>query len=65
MIKKSPNTKLYERADGLMQSFRESVRAAQKSARDAGVPVSIVMDGKRYLAMPNGEMVVDGEQSGG
>lgn len=64
MIEKSPELKTYEKADALMQGFRDSVRNAQKAARDAGVPAVFVVNGLRYLAMPSGEIVRHEKQNG-
>jgi len=65
MIEKSPEVKIYEQADAMMQSFRASVRQAQQSAREAGVPVSLFINGHRYNAMPDGEIVSVDNESGG
>ena len=56
MIEKSPDVKLYEQADSLIDEFRESVRLAQKHARDSGVDYTFVENGIRYVARPNGNI---------
>lgn len=56
MIEKSPDTKLYEKSDALMERFRDSVRKAQNAAKSAGIPSAFVINGQRYLALPNGEI---------
>jgi len=56
MIEKSPDVKLYEQADQLLDEFRASVRDAQKTAHDSGVDYTFVANGIRYVAHPNGEI---------
>ena len=65
MIEKSPEMKMYERSDALMQEFRDSVRRAQASARDAGVAAVFVVNGLRYLAMPDGTITAHDGTNGG
>jgi hypothetical protein len=56
MIEKSAEMKIHEQADAMMHSFRQSVRNAQQSAKESGIPVTIVVDKRRYNIMPNGEI---------
>ncbi len=56
MIEKSPDVKLYEQADSLLDQFRASVRAAQEHARSSGVDYTFTSNGIRYIAHPNGEI---------
>jgi hypothetical protein len=56
MIEKSPETKLYEQSDAMLQEFRDSVRNAQLAAKSAGVAKVFVINGQRYLALPNGDI---------
>ena len=56
MIEKSPDVKLYEQADSLLDEFRASVRAAQERARSSGVDYTFTSNGIRYIARPNGEI---------
>ena len=56
MIEKSPDVRLYEQADSLLDEFRASVRAAQEHAHRAGVDYTFVANGIRYIAHPNGEI---------
>ena len=56
MIEKTPDVKLYENADLLMEQFRESVRAAQKRAHESGVDYTFTANGIRYITRPNGEI---------
>ena len=56
MIEKSTDVKLYEQADLLLGDFRVSVREAQERARQAGVEYAFVVNGRRYLALPNGDI---------
>lgn len=56
MIEKSTDVKLYEQADSLLDTFRSSVRAAQKRAHDAGVDFTFTANGVRYTARPNGDI---------
>ena len=65
MLEKSKEQKLYEKADELMHSFRESVAAARESARSANVPTVFVIDGITYYAMPDGEIVKKRSANGG
>lgn len=65
MIEKSPDVKLYEQADSLLDEFRESVRAAQEHAHSSGVDFTFVANGIRYIARPNGEIEKHASTSGG
>ncbi len=65
MIEKSPQMKIHEQTDAMMQSFRASVRQAQQSAKESGVPVTIVVNSQRYNIFPNGEIVSTENLSGG
>lgn len=56
MIEKSPDVKLYEQADSLLDEFRSSVRAAQQHAHNSGVDYTFVANGIRYIARPNGDI---------
>ena len=56
MIENSPDVKLYEQADALIDQFRASVRAAQEHARSSGVDYTSMSNGIRYVARPNGEI---------
>jgi len=56
MIEKSPDVKLYEQADLLLDEFRSSVRAAQRRAHESGVDYTFVANGIRYIARPNGDI---------
>lgn len=56
MIEKSPNAKQYEQADALVDGFRDAVRNAQKQAHQAGVDYVFVVNGRRYVAKPNGDV---------
>ncbi len=56
MIEKSADAKLYEQADLLLDGFRDSVRDAQEHAQHAGVEYAFVVNGRRYLAFPNGDI---------
>lgn len=64
MIEKSAEMKIQKQTDAMLQSFRVSVRNAQQSAREAGVPVTIVVNKKMYNIMPNGQIELI-EKSGG
>ena len=64
MIEKSPDSKLYEKSDALMERFRDSVRNAQDAAKSAGIPSAFVINGQRYLALPNGEIERQANQNG-
>lgn len=57
MIEKSPDVKMYEKSDALMQEFRNSVRRAQAAARQAGVAAVFVVNGTHCWAMPDGNIV--------
>jgi hypothetical protein len=65
MLEKSKEQKLYEKADSLMDSFRDSVAAAREAARLANVPTVFVLDGTTYYAMPDGEIVKRTSTQGG
>ena len=56
MIEKTPDAKLYEKTDALMDQFRNSVRAAQKRAHESGVDYTFTVNGIRYVARPNGHI---------
>jgi len=56
MIEKSPDVKLYEQADSLLDEFRASVRAAQERAHSSDVDYTFVANEIRYIAHPNGEI---------
>ena len=56
MIEKTPDAKLYEKADALMDQFRDSVRAAQNRAHESGVDYTFTANGIRYIALPNGDI---------
>ena len=64
MIEKSPDVKLYEQADSLIDEFRDSVRLAQKQAHDSGVDYIFVANGIRYVARPNGDIEKQGPTNG-
>ena len=64
MIEKSAEMKIHEQVDAMLQSFRGSVRKAQKAAKESGVPVTIVVSGDRYNIMPNGEIQLVDKQNG-
>jgi hypothetical protein len=64
MIEKSPDVKLYEQADSLIDGFRDSVREAQKHAHDSGVDYTFVANGIRYVARPNGDIEKQSSKSG-
>lgn len=57
MIEKSKETKVRQEADEISDSFRKSVLDAQQSAKDSGVPYTIVVDNQRFKVMPNGEKI--------
>ena len=57
MLEKSPEQKLYEKTDSMMETFRESVASARETARAENVPTVFVLDGTTYHAMPDGEIV--------
>ena len=65
MIEKSPEMKMYEKSDALMQEFRDSVHRAQATARVAGVAAVFVVNGMRYLAMPDGKITTHDGTNGG
>jgi len=65
MIEKSAEMKIHEQADAMMQSFRNSVRKAQQDAKEAGVPVTILVRGDRYNVLPNGDIELAKKHSGG
>ena len=56
MIEKSSDVEMYEQADSLLDTFRSSVRAAQKQASDSGVDYTFTANGIRYIARPNGDI---------
>jgi len=56
MIEKPLNMKHFEKSEQLIDGFRKAVASAQAEARDAGVPFTFVVDGKRFRANPNGEI---------
>lgn len=64
MIEKSTDVKLYEQADLLIDGFRDSVRDAQERARQAGVEYTFTVNGRRYLALPNGDIKRQGSAAG-
>ena len=64
MIEKSPDVKLYEQADSLIDEFRDSVRLAQEQAHDSGVDYTFVANGIRYVARPNGNIEKQGPENG-
>ena len=64
MIEKTPDVKLYEKADLLMEQFRESVRTAQRQAHESGVDFTFAANGIRYVARPNGEIKKQTPQNG-
>ena len=57
MIEKSKGTKVRQEAEEITDSFRKSVLDAQQSAKDAGVPYTIVVDNQRFNVMPNGDKI--------
>ncbi len=65
MIEKSLDAKLYEQADSLLDTFRSSVRDAQKRAHDSGVDFTFTANGIRYTAHPNGEIEKHSKKKGG
>jgi hypothetical protein len=54
MIEKSPDVKLYEQADLFVDGFRDAVRNAQKQAQLAGIDYVFVVNGRKYVARPDG-----------
>jgi hypothetical protein len=64
MNEKSPDVKLYEQADSLIDEFRDSVRLAQKQAHDSGVDYTFVANGIRYVARPNGNIEKQSPENG-
>jgi hypothetical protein len=54
MIEKSPDVKLYEQADLFVDGFRDAVRSAQKQAQQAGIEYVFVVNGRKYIAKPDG-----------
>jgi hypothetical protein len=64
MIEKSPDVKLYEQADSLIDGFRDAVRLAQKQAHDSGVDYTFLANEIRYVARPNGNIEKQGSKNG-
>ena len=64
MLEKSPDVKLYEQADTLIDEFRDSVQLAQNEAHESGVEYTFVANRVRYVAHPNGEIEKQAPKNG-